>query len=241
MTHLYRKVCRFAALPVCMEYDSPQIGQRLRLYETEETPLYRLSPTAEDIEFIRRNAEENCPDWYYEFIALQRALLEAGIHHDIFLLHSSAVELDGRAYLFTGPSGAGKSTHARLWRELLGDRVRMIDDDKPLLRLENGGFTVYGTPWNGKHRLGDNISAPLAGICFPIQSPENRISPLSGATLFPRLLNQLHRPAGAAELHRLLELIRLLTDTVPLWDLECTISREAAELSFRTMTKGASL
>lgn len=33
-----------------------------------------------------------------------------------FYLHSSAVELDGRAYLFSGKSGVGKSTHTRLWQ-----------------------------------------------------------------------------------------------------------------------------
>ena len=31
------------------------------------------------------------------------------LRHDAFLLHSSLVELDGQAVLFSGPSGAGKS------------------------------------------------------------------------------------------------------------------------------------
>ena len=36
-------------------------------------------------------------------------------------------------------NGTGKSTHARLWRETFGDRVWMINDDKPLLRIESEG------------------------------------------------------------------------------------------------------
>ena len=41
-----------------------------------------------------------------------------------FYLHSSAVELDGRAYLFSGKSGVGKSTHTRLWQQIFGDGCR---------------------------------------------------------------------------------------------------------------------
>ena len=32
----------------------------------------------------------------------------------------------------------------------------MINDDKPLLRIEEDRVTVCGSPWRGKHRLGSN-------------------------------------------------------------------------------------
>ena len=35
------------------------------------------------------------------------------------MLHSSAIEYEGKAYLFSGRPGMGKSTHTRLWRQLL--------------------------------------------------------------------------------------------------------------------------
>jgi len=37
----------------------------------------------------------------------------------------------------------------------------MVNDEKPLVKIADSGVTVYGTPWNDKHRLGENISAPL--------------------------------------------------------------------------------
>ncbi len=85
--------------------------------------------------------------------------------YDTVLFHGSALAIDGDGYLFTAKSGTGKSTHTRLWRERFGDRVVMINDDKPLLHIDAGSVIAYGTPWNGKHRLGTNASVPLRADC----------------------------------------------------------------------------
>ena len=58
--------------------------------------------------------------------------------HDGLYLHASAVELDGKAYLFSADSGVGKSTHTRLWQQLHGSKARIINDDKPALRCLDG-------------------------------------------------------------------------------------------------------
>ena len=82
--------------------------------------------------------------------------------YDGFFFHSSALELDGEGYLFTALSGTGKSTHTRNWRRLFGDRVTMINDDKPIIRKIDGRFYVCGTPWMGKSNIGCNRMAPVA-------------------------------------------------------------------------------
>ena len=76
--------------------------------------------------------------------------------------------------MFTAPSGTGKSTHARLWREAFGERVVMINDDKPLLLVRPEGVTVYGTPFRGKHGLGGDRSAPLRAIATKIVNSMSR-------------------------------------------------------------------
>ena len=86
--------------------------------------------------------------------------------YDTILFHGSAVAVDGIGYLFTAKSGTGKSTHTRLWRELFGERAVMLNDDKPLIKVSENGIIVYGTPWDGKHRLSTNTFVPLKGICF---------------------------------------------------------------------------
>ena len=49
------------------------------------------------------------------------------LSHNGLMLHSSAVVMDGFAYLFSAPCGTGKSTHTNLWREAFGDDDAFLD------------------------------------------------------------------------------------------------------------------
>ena len=144
--------------------------------------------------------------------------------------------VDGNAYLFTAPSGTGKSTHTRLWREMLGDKAVMINDDKPMIRFIDGDFYVYGTPWNGKHNLDTNTRAKVKAICKISQSKENSIRRANSAEMLLTILNQTIRPTETVGMDKLLNLIEKLLTSVDLYCLGCNISREAAELSYKTMS-----
>ncbi len=54
-------------------------------------------------------------------------------------LHASAVEIDGRAVVFTGPPGAGKSTLAGVFA-MMG--VPVMADDTVVIRPADGGWTA---------------------------------------------------------------------------------------------------
>ena len=95
------------------------------------------------------------------------------LRFDGFQLHSSAVMLDGKAYLFSAPSGTGKSTHTEKWCRLFG--AKLLNDDKPALRCQDGTWMAYGTPWSGKHDLSEPVGVPLGGIAFLKRGEENRI------------------------------------------------------------------
>ena len=97
--------------------------------------------------------------------------------------------MDSNGYLFTAPSGTGKRTHVRIWRQYFGDRVWMIDDDKPLLQINDSEIIVWGSPWNGKHRLGRNASAPLKAAIFLTRDTTNHIEPLETADAFEVLMH----------------------------------------------------
>ena len=59
--------------------------------------------------------------------------------HGGMMLHSSAVELDGNAYLFSGPSGVGKSTQTGLWTKLFPPRESLMTiSPLSVLWTENG-------------------------------------------------------------------------------------------------------
>ena len=195
----------------------------------------------EDIENERlRSAEEHerqgipvrdFPDPYLETLAVYRKIAEKLPYHDAFLMHGSCVAAEGTGYLFTAKSGTGKSTHTRLWREYLGDRAVMVNDDKPVIRFVEEGPVVCGTPWNGKHRLGSNITVPLGAICLLERGAENKITEESFAGIYPALLGQIYRPHDRKAFGKTLELIDRLAPAVRMARLWCNMEPEAAEVS----------
>ena len=111
-------------------------------------PAFTAESTEELREFYRNDYFETCeregrkppaktPWNMIETIALHDRITRKLLEKDIFLMHGSAIAVDGECYLFTAPSGTGKSTHTRLWREYFGDRAVMVNDDKPYLYRKN--------------------------------------------------------------------------------------------------------
>ena len=175
------------------------------------------------------------PDGYLETLAVLRKIAERMPFFDTILFHGSCVAVDGQGYLFTAKSGTGKSTHTRLWREYLGDRALMVDDDKPLIRLTEQGAVICGTPWNGKHRLSTNISVPLKALCLLERGKENTIRQIPSAEALPFLLQQVYRPGDREALVRTLDLIGRLSGSVRLYRLSCNMDPEAAVTAYEAM------
>lgn len=157
-----------------------------------------------------------------------------------FYLHSSSVEYEGRAYIFSAKSGTGKSTHTRLWKETFGESVQLFNDDKTPLRRINGVWYAYGAPWCGKDHINQNIKVPVGAICFLKQAPENRIRRLSAGEAIPRMLNQtLRRFTVESRLDQLLTSIDQFLKEIPVFELENRPEPAAAILSYEIMKKAA--
>lgn len=171
-------------------------------------------------------------DPYLESTVIQRKITEALFDYDIILFHGSTIAVDGVAYLFTAKSGTGKSTHTRFWREAFGERAVMINDDKPFLQVSEEGITAHGSPWNGKHRLGGNISVPLKAICILERGEENEIHPISAQEALPMVFQQTHRPKNMG---KYMEIIDKLTQRVAFYRLKCNQSPEAAKVAYEGM------
>lgn len=203
-----------------------------------------LETTQADITFEREKARALYSDLRMftpgrlEELAVYRKLVRALLERDVLLFHGSAVAVDGAAYLFIAPSGTGKSTHTRLWRELLGERAVMVNDDKPLLHVCDSGVTIFGTPWAGKHRLSRNIAVPLRAVCVLERAEEDRIAPIRPIEAFPFLLRQSYRYETEQAERRALSLLDLLTQKVALYRLGCGQSLAAAETAWNAMRPG---
>lgn len=171
-----------------------------------------------------------------ERTALQRKIAEKFFEHNILLVHGSVIAVDGKAYLFTAKSGTGKSTHTRLWCELFGERAVMVNDDKPFLRVSPNEVRVYGSPWNGKHGLGNNMDVPLRAICILERGEHNEIATISAKEAVPILLQQSNRPQQPALLPKYLELLEHITDKLAFYRLKCNMDPEAARIAYQTMS-----
>ncbi len=151
------------------------------------------------------------------------------------MLHASAIEMDGKGYLFSANSGTGKSTHTALWFKCFGDRVHYINDDKPALRMLQDGWYVYGTPWSGKTNLNSNIGVPVQAVAFLHRSAENEIARMQVSDILPRLLEQTIRPKSEKSADFYFALVEALVERVPVYALGCNMSEDAARVAYETM------
>lgn len=216
-------------------------------YLCDRKPQFFVTITPEDLcseleACLRENALEGHPprsytDTYLEPLAVQRKITEYLFEHNILLFHGSTVAVDGAAYLFVAKSGTGKSTHTGLWRQLLGDRAIMVNDDKPFLEITEDRVIAHGSPWNGVHKLGNNISVPLKAICILERGEINQIKEVTSKDSLFMLLQQSCRPKSSALLPKYMALLDDLSKNVKFYNLQCNMRIEAARMAYETMSQ----
>lgn len=124
------------------------------------------------------------------------------------------VDRDHAGYLFLGHSGAGKSTTARLW--MAQPEVRLLSDDRIILRRHGNQFWMYGTPWHGDAGVASPGRALVSAIFLLEQASANELIPLSqscaAAELFARSFVPHYLKSG---IHFTLGFLDELTRSVP--------------------------
>ena len=216
-------------------------------YLTDGEPDFTVTISPEDVDFERRKSAsedemEGIPirhfsSEYLETLAIYRKIVEKMLDYNAFLFHGSAISVDGEGYLFTAKSGTGKSTHTNLWRTWFGERCITVNDDKPLLLVEEDRVMVCGTPWDGKHRMSNNIMVPLKGLVVLERGQINEIEPIGAACALPLLLQQSYRPSTALGLSRTLCLLEQVMQKTGLYRLRCNMDIEAAKLAYEGMNR----
>lgn len=219
------------------------VHELCREYKCSAPIEFIIKTNQSDIDYEREKSKQkdikegnlirNFSDGYLETIAVYRKLCEKIIDNEILLFHGSAIAVDGTAYLFTAKSGTGKSTHTRLWREHFGSRAVMINDDKPLIKIGEDGVRIYGTPWDGKHRISTNTSAPLKAIILLNRGNENKITEINKNTAYPILLQQTHKPSD--KMSAVFKLIDILCENVKFYRLECNMDPASVMTAYNGM------
>ena len=231
-----KKLYSICGLRVCADFRFDTMITRSEKYICDTGTVDFTMPSVPEYELERLMQTPGINAASAENIYTADYFYTALLNFNGFMLHSSAVEIDGKAYLFSAPSGTGKSTHTSQWLKLFGDKACIINDDKPAIRFVDGVPYAYGTPWSGKHDISVNTRVPVGGIACLERGEVNEIETFGGYDAVLAILRQSNKPKDAQCRMQLLELLDKLISQVPVWKLRCNMEPEAAIVSYEAMS-----
>lgn len=172
-----------------------RVGEKL-VYEYPDRKtgvVERLTVISQDMKEgviynLKRNARGNLRETGKQMMSEVKAnffqifLLDYLIRYKIGILaHGVTMDDNGKGLIFMGKSGAGKSTLASIFAK--NDGVKIYNDDRAILKHENGETIFYNAPWTGAYvegyhpRYSDTFK--LDKIFFIYHEKENKIRKLS--------------------------------------------------------------
>lgn len=146
------------------------------------------------------------------------------------LVHASVIKNEGMGYLFLGHSGTGKSTHSSLWLKYIEDS-ELLNDDNPVIRVDEKKIMVYGSPWSGKTPCYKNDAACVGAFVRIRQCSENHIVREQPLKAFATLLPSMSTMKWDKRVYDgVCDSVGKLVAMTPLYTLDCRPDKEAAEL-----------
>ena len=227
-------IYQIAKLNIRIEPVTPQTERRLLPYLCEsESYDFDASVTRQEIDaYIESSATPCLPYLAEDALVLTKISRTVLSDYDGCFFHSSCLEMDGEGYLFTALSGTGKSTHTRNWRRFFGDRVLMINDDKPLIRRIGDTFFVCSTPWMGKSNIGCNRITPIKAVYVLKRGAENTAVLTTPAKQMRPLMEATLLPGSREDMIKLLELFDGLFRQAKLIELFCNQEPDSARVAY---------
>lgn len=131
-------------------------------------------------------------------------------------------------YLFIGQSGAGKSTMARLWAA--DSTVKLLTDERVVLRKTGELIFMYGTPWHGDAGISSPDKARLNKIFFLRHWHKNEIVRLGQTQAAARFFACSFPPFYSSEgLDFVLSFFADTVERVPAYELRFVPDQSAVE------------
>ncbi len=131
------------------------------------------------------------------------------------MFHACGIQDGTKGFLFSGNSTHGKSTTAQLWQ----NRAKILNDDRIIVRRENGVFKMYGTPWHGTFAGVAAASVQLHKLFFLRHAGENQLTKASGIKAASMLFTRCFPPFGDHKgIEFTLDFCTQLATSIPCYD-----------------------
>lgn len=170
--------------------------------------------------------------------AMMIAFAFSAAYYNTLLMHSSVTINGNYGYLFLGKSGTGKSTHSSLWRTYI-QGSDLLNDDNPAVRVKGENeIIVYGTPWSGKTPCYRNLQFHIGALVRLEQHSQNIITKEIPLKAFASIISSCStmiwdKPSYAHIMHT----AEAIAKKIAVYYLKCRADEEAAQLSYRTISK----
>ena len=214
-------------------------SQKAEEFLTNETKAdFIISCSEEEIMQERISEKVTSHKYFLEFVAAYRKFAGQLPLRDAFVFHCACFDVEGTGVAFAAHSGTGKTTHMNLWQEYLGEKMTVVNGDKPIIRFFNDAPNVpyaYGTFWNGKEHLGCNMRTKLKHICFIERCETNYVERVEKSEIIDRIFNQVYMPKDPIAVMKTMELIDRLLSCCDLWIIHCNMEKEAAEVAYKAI------
>ncbi|EKE14679.1 MAG: hypothetical protein ACD_12C00344G0001 [uncultured bacterium] len=109
--------------------------------------IYKKKERKQYMGFFEEKNNEQIDSFYqisiFQFQVILRHIINKLLAGKGFILHGSASNIRGQAFLFTGVNGAGKSTTMKL----LSSKYIALADDTVIIKKENNKYFLYQTPY----------------------------------------------------------------------------------------------
>ena len=205
---------------------------------SEEKTDYVITMSEEDLINESSNSENGKVYVNEEISALYRKIADLFVEDNIIVFHGSSFMVNNNGYIITAKSGVGKSTHSRNLKEYIGEGFKYINDDKPLLKVTDNQVVVFGTPWNGKERISNNISSPLKAILFLNRGESNSYRKIiNKEEIYIKMISQIYLPKEKSKREKALKIADTLLKNVNFYEINVTKDVESAKMTYEEIIK----
>jgi hypothetical protein len=172
--------------------------------------------------------------WAYETAGLLYAKKLAEFQG--FILNTSAILMEGEAFLFLAPKEMGLQTYITFWKKHFGaDRAEVIINDKLAVRWINGRYQAFFTPWSIHPAVSGRSGVPVRAVAFAERSKRNWMFSLNKAESLSCMLQYVQTLSETDYMDKLLEQLSLFYSRVPIYKAGCPANGSSVAAAYSKM------